>query len=75
MGTGLRKVYKKIGSDWIQSAIPFLREGDIFKMYEPDGKKIESEGKTIFKADKNPYQRSDGQWVIDLIVNPDDITA
>ena len=52
----LREVFKKVGCQWVRSSIPFLREGDLFKMYEPDGDAIKSEGSTIFKADKNPYQ-------------------
>jgi hypothetical protein len=60
-------VRKKVGDQWLPTAIQFLREGDIFKVYYPNLEPITHEGMDLFEVVKDPeYIEAISDWNISM---------
>lgn len=63
-----RKVFKKIGDKWEQTSMPFLRKGDIFKMFESNGEQVKDGcGETRFTCESDAYENKHEVWVVDVM--------
>ena len=66
MNENIRKIEISRDNSWKEITFDKLREGDVFRIFESNGKEvIGNRCQTIFKATSNPYG-SDGVWTIDI---------
>ena len=60
-----RKIEVSRDDKWVEVQMKDIRKGEKFRMFEPDGKPVvgqgEFKGKTVFKAEEDPYE-VDGTW-------------
>ena len=63
-----RTVHIKINNKWISSHISEIKQGDIFRMFEPDNgdKVVDAKGRSEFVAFSDARINEDGEWTVDV---------
>jgi hypothetical protein len=53
--------------NWYDIGCNSIEEGDVFRMFEPNGKRvIDTDGVRVFIAASDAYRRkSDGEWIVE----------
>ncbi|MGR7944154.1 hypothetical protein ACU063_06730 [Paenibacillus sp. M.A.Huq-81] len=62
-----RKVERLVLGDWKECQFKFLSQGDVFRLFEPDGDYVsDSYGNCEFQAESMPYVNENGHWEIEI---------
>lgn len=62
-----RRVLKQVGDQWLPTGMPFLRKGDIFKLFEVEGLPVKIGGIRVFECSSDAYwSKDDDAWKVDI---------